>query len=104
MDRLIFARGQIEYLLSTSMDSFHSIPIEMKRMPPAEICFTMYFHGQGGATFYGIEVTHSAQDYIESLKGEFILDANDLSDMKFLDLWKKSEPKIKAWRKSSKNR
>jgi len=58
MDRLLYARGHIESLLSASMDSFHSIPVEMKEMPPAELCFTMYFHGQGGATFYGIEVAH----------------------------------------------
>jgi hypothetical protein len=99
-DRIAFTRGHLEHLLSESMDSFHSIAVEAEKMPPAELCFTMYFHPQGGATFYGIEVAHSSADYIESYGGEIILEASDLTDKKILDLWKKSEAKIKAWRKS----
>ena len=88
IDRINFTRGHIEYLISQSMDSFHSIPIEAKKMPPANLCFTMYFHPQGGATFYGFELCHSSEDFIRARKGWLILDANDLSDKDILDLWK----------------
>jgi hypothetical protein len=97
--RIEFARSRIEHLISDSMDSFHAIPIESKNMPPAELCFTMYFHPQGGAYFSGISVCHSHQDYLNDCEGDFIIDANDLSDSQILTLWKKSEAELKAWRK-----
>ena len=98
-DRIEFARDHINHLISDSMDSFHALPVESKNMPPAELCFTMYFHPQGGAYFSGISVCHSHQDYLRACEGDFIIDANDLSDSQILNLWKKSEAKLKAWRK-----
>jgi hypothetical protein len=97
-DRIEFARCRIESLISDSMDSFHSIPIESKKMPPAELCFTMYYHPQGGASIDGISVCHSHQDYLDECKGEIITDVNDLSNTEILTLWKKSEAELKAWR------
>ena len=88
IDRINFTRGHIEHLISQSMDSFHSIPIEAQKMPPANLCFTLFFHPQGGATFYDFELCHSSEDFIQARKGRLILDANDLSDKEILDLWK----------------
>jgi len=97
--RIEFARSRIEHLISDSMDSFHAIPLHSKKMPPAELCFMMDYHPQGGACFSGISVCHSHQDYLDDCDGEIIIDANDLSDVKILALWKKSEADLKAWRK-----
>ena len=88
-DRILFARRHIDSLISSSMDSFHSIPISSKKFPPAELCLTMYFHPQGGADFYDICICHSAEDFVEAVKGELIMDAKDLSDKEILDLWRK---------------
>ena len=94
-DRITFTRRHIEDLLSQSMDSFHSICIETQKMPPADLCFTMYFHPQGGASFYGFELCHSSEDFIQARKGSLILDANDLSDKEILKLWKQSANELK---------
>ena len=90
IDRVKFTRGHIEYLISQSMDSFHSITIETQKMPPADLCFIVYFHYQGGATFYDFELCHSSEDFIQARKGSLIVNANDLSDKDILELWKES--------------
>jgi hypothetical protein len=99
LDRIEFARDHINHLISDSMNSFHALPVESKNMPPAELCFAMYFHPQGGAYFSGISICHSHQDYLNECNGEIIIDANDLSDLEILALWRKSETQLKAWRK-----
>jgi hypothetical protein len=99
-DRISFARNHIEYLLSGSMDSIHSISIEFNDMPPAELCFTMYYHGQGGAMFGDFELCHSTEEFIKEFDGDLITSPADLSDLQILDLWKKSEAQLKSWRKS----
>lgn len=99
-DRISFARNHIEYLLSDSMDSIHSISIEFNDMPPADLCFTMYYHGQGGAKFDDFELCHSPEKFIKEFDGDLITSPADLSDLQILDLWKKSEHQLKSWRKS----
>lgn len=99
-DRIAFARGLIDYLLSDSMDSCHSIPIETDQMPPAVLCFIMYFHPQGGASFYDLRVCHSAEDYLRDCGGEIINDSADLSNSEILGLWRKSEAHLKSWSKA----
>jgi hypothetical protein len=97
-DRIEFARGRIEYFLSGSMYSVHSIEIDSKTMPPAKLCFTMYYHPQGGASISSLSVCHSHLDYLDECDG-IIAGARELSDKDILTLWRKSEAKIKAWRK-----
>ena len=88
-DRISFARNHMEFKISESMDSFHSIAFETKKMPPAVLCITMYYHGQGGAEFHDISVCHSTEDYLQDCCGEIIMDPNDLSDLKIIEMWKK---------------
>ena len=99
-DRILFTKNHIEYLLSDSMDSLHSIPIEFRKMPPAELCFTMYYHGQGGAMFGDFQLCHSSEEFIEQFEGDIILTPDDLSDLQILNLWKQSEEQLKSWRRS----
>ena len=96
-NRIAFARGHIEHLFSESMDSYHSISIDTKTMPCAALCFTMYYHPQGGATFDGLRVCPSSQDYLDGCNGQIIMNASDLSDSEILDLWKQSEAQLKSW-------
>ena len=60
-------------------------------MSPAALCILMYYHPQGGAEFGSLEVCHSIEDYLESFKGDIIMDANDLSDREILRLWRKAK-------------
>ena len=99
-DRITFARNHIEHLLSESMDSLHSITIDFEKMPPAELCFTMYYHGQGGAMFGDFELCHSPEEFIKEFDGDLITTPADLSDLQILDLWKKSEAQLKSWREA----
>ena len=99
-DRTTFARERINYLLSESLESCHSILIETDQMPPAELCFFMDYHPQGGASFYGLRVCHSAEDYLRDCSGKIISDQAELSNSKILDLWRKSEAHLKSWRKA----
>jgi hypothetical protein len=87
--RLEFARQKIDHLLSESMDSMHVIELESENMPPAVLCILMYYHGQGGASFYSIDVDFSAEDYIESFKEDIILYQHNLSDQQILSAWMK---------------
>ena len=87
-DRISFARNHMEFKISESMDSFHSIDIETKKMPSAVLCITLYYHGQGGALFHDISVCHSTADYLQDCNGEIIMDPNDLSDLKIIEMWK----------------
>lgn len=99
-DRISFARNHIEHLLSESMDSIHSITIGFEHMPPAELCFTIYYHGQGGATFSDFQLCHSTEEFIEQFEGEIVTTPDKLSDLHILNLWKQSEVQLKSWRKS----
>lgn len=87
--RLEFARHKIDYLLNDSMDSMHVIEIESTKMPPAVLCILMYYHGQGGAFFNAISVDFSAEDYVDSMKNEIILDQQYLTDSQILKYWVK---------------
>lgn len=87
--RIEFARHKIDYLLSESMDSVHIIEIESMDMPPAVLCILMYYHGQGGAFFDFIGVDFSAEDFVNSIKNEIILDHEFLTDSKILEFWLK---------------
>ena len=60
----------------------------------------MYFHPQGGAEFYDLIVCHSIDDYLESLRGEIVMDVNSLSDQVILKLWHKGKF---SWVKSRKS-
>jgi hypothetical protein len=95
-DRIGLARGRIDSLIEDSMCSAHVIDVESKGMPPASLAMTMYFHPQGGAEFYDLTICHSAEDYLASLKPEYILGQSDLSDDEILKLWKKSKARKKA--------
>ncbi len=91
-DRLDFARSEIASKLDDCMDSIHCIPVESPSMPPAALCMMMYYHPQGGAAFGSLEVCHSVEDYLESFKGDIVMNANDLSDRDILGLWRKAKP------------
>lgn len=100
-DRIAYARQRIEYLLSTSMDSVHAVPIMFEHEIQAELCFTMYYHPQGGATFGEFELHHRSEEFLERYAGEIITDPRDLSDSQIRHLWKKSEAQLKSWEKRS---
>jgi len=87
--RIDFARGRLDALLEETMCSIHAIDVTSKGMPPASLCIMMYYHGQGGASFYDLTVCHSIEDYLASLKPENILANGDLSDKELLKLWRK---------------
>jgi hypothetical protein len=91
--RIDFARGRLDSLVEESMYSIHAIDVESKAMPPASLCVMMYYHGQGGSSYYDLSVCHSAEDYLESLKPETILEQGDLGDDDILKLWKKPQRK-----------
>ena len=95
-DRIDFVRGKIHDLFEDNMCSIHVIDVESKGMPPASLAMTMYFHPQGGAEFYDLTICHSAEDYLASLKPEYILDQSDLPDDEILKLWKKPKARRKA--------
>ena len=90
-DRLKYARMMIADKLEECMDSIHCIPVESLSMPPAALCMVMYYHPQGGAEFGYLEVCHSIEDYLESFKGDIIMDVNSLSDREILRLWRKAK-------------
>lgn len=94
--RINFARGRLDSLIEESMYSIHAIDVESKNMPPASLGIMMYYHGQGGAHFYDISVSHSSEDYLASLKPETILEQGDLRDEDILKFWKKPRKKKKA--------
>ena len=100
-DRMAYARQHIDYLLSTSMDSVHAIPIIFEHEIQAELCFTMYYHPQGGATFGEFELHHRSEEFLERYASQIITDPRDLSDSQIRHLWKKSEAQLKSWEKRS---
>ena len=87
--RVEFARQKIDYLITESMDSMHVIELESKSMPPAVLCILMYYHGQGGAFFNSIDVDFSAEDYVNSIKDEIVLDHHYITDQQILEAWMK---------------
>ena len=95
-DRIDFVRGKIHDLFEDNMCSIHVIDVESKGMPPASLTMTMYYHPQGGAEFYDLTICHSAEDYLASLKPEYILEQSDLPDDEILKLWKKPKARRKA--------
>ena len=95
-DRIQYARSVIDSRLEESMDSIHSIPVHSDTMPPADLCMMIYFHPQGGTEFYDLMVCHSIDDYLESLKGDIVMDMNKLRDRDILRHWTKGDP---PWRK-----
>ncbi len=99
-DRIEFARSDITSRLNESMDSIHRVSVRSDAMPPADLCMMVYFHPQGGAEFSNIVVCHSIDDYLESLKGDIVMDAKSLSDRDILKLWHKGKF---SWVKSRKS-
>jgi hypothetical protein len=95
-DRINFARGRLEHLLNETMCSIHAIDVESKAMPPASLCIMMYYHGQGGSSYYDISVWHTEDEYLASLKPEIILEQGDITDVEILNLWKKPRAKKKS--------
>lgn len=95
-DRINFARGRLQYLLDESMYSIHAFEVESKSMPPASLCIMMYYHGQGGATYYDISVWHSYDEYLAIQKPEIIMEQGDISDDEILKLWKKPRARKKS--------
>lgn len=96
-DRIEYARSEIANRLADGMDTIACIPIDSPTMPPADLCMMVdYNHPQGGAQFPDLMVCHSIDDYLESLKGDIVMDADSLSDRDILRLWTKGDP---AWMK-----
>lgn len=91
-DRIEFGRSVIASRLDDCMDSIHFIPVDSLSMPPAALCMMMYYHPQGGAEFSDLVLCHSIEDYLESLKGDIVMNADDLSDGDILGLWRKAKP------------
>ncbi len=94
--RINFARGRLDSLFGETMCSIHAIDVESNAMPPASLCMMVYFHGQGGTSFYDLTICHSVEDYLESLKPETILEQGDLRDDDILKLWKNPRAKLKT--------